>query len=256
MRSSNVPYCVEISFRFFSSRMDSLRVRYRTMSEMLHRLMSCSLQNRSKSSSLAIVPSSFMTSQMAAIGFNPASLSRSTEPSVCPRRTNTPSSRAMSGNTCPGRLRSSGWLWSSASTRTVFARSGAEIPVVMPSRASTDTVNPGSAIRSRFSGIMRRSFNASARSSVMGTHMRPRACFAMKLTSSAVICSAAMTRSPSSSRVGSSCSRTILPCRRSSSTGSSDWVLFMIALPPGSLKQMTRHDPSPPWVHSWWTRCR
>ena len=43
------------------------------------------------------------------------------------------------GNTCPGRVSSHGSVALSASTRMVWDRSPAEIPVVTPSRASTDT---------------------------------------------------------------------------------------------------------------------
>ena len=38
----------------------------------------------------AIVPSSFMISQITPAGFSPASRARSTEPSVCPARRSTP----------------------------------------------------------------------------------------------------------------------------------------------------------------------
>src|SRR5579883_772037 len=49
-----------------------------------------------------------MISQMTPPGRKPASRARSTTASVWPARTNTPPSRARSGNTCPERARSLG----------------------------------------------------------------------------------------------------------------------------------------------------
>ena len=88
----------------------------------------------------AMVPSSFMISQMTPDGFRPASRARSTAASVCPARSSTPPGRAMSGNTWPGCTRSAGPRSGSMATWMVCARSAAEMPVVTPSRASTDTV--------------------------------------------------------------------------------------------------------------------
>ena len=88
-----------------------------------------------------MVPSSFMISQMTPDGFRPASRARSTAASVWPARSSTPPGRAMSGNTWPGCTRSEGPLSGSMATWIVCARSAAEMPVVTPSRASTDTVN-------------------------------------------------------------------------------------------------------------------
>ena len=90
--------------------------------------------------SRAIVPSSFMISQMTPEGFRPARRARSTEPSVWPVRTSTPPSRARSGKTWPGVTRSCADLEGSMATRMVWARSAAEIPVLTPSRASMETV--------------------------------------------------------------------------------------------------------------------
>ncbi len=47
----------------------------------------------------AIVPSSFMISQITPAGTHPASRARSTDPSVWPVRTRTPPFRAMRGKT-------------------------------------------------------------------------------------------------------------------------------------------------------------
>ncbi len=88
-----------------------------------------------------MVPSSFMISQMTPDGFRWASRARSTAASVWPERSSTPPGRAMSGNTWPGCTRSEGPLSGSIATWMVCARSAAEMPVVTPSRASTDTVN-------------------------------------------------------------------------------------------------------------------
>ena len=41
----------------------------------------------------------------------------------------------------PGRARSSGFVFGSIATSTVFARSAAEMPVVVPTRASIGTQN-------------------------------------------------------------------------------------------------------------------
>ena len=102
--------------------------------------MSCFSENVRRSGTRAIVPSSFMISQMTAAGTRPAMRARSTEASVCPARFRTPPFRARSGNVWPGRRRSCGFVFGSMSVFTVTARSAAEIPVVVLPRASTDTV--------------------------------------------------------------------------------------------------------------------
>ena len=68
----------------------------------------CFSAKRSRSGIRAMVPSSFMISQMTPAGVRSARRARSTEPSVCPVRTSTPPLRARSGNTCPGVTTSSG----------------------------------------------------------------------------------------------------------------------------------------------------
>ena len=88
----------------------------------------------------AMEPSSFMISQITPAGFNPASLARSTDPSVCPVLTSTPPVRARSGNICPGLTRSSGLASSATAVLTVCALSAAEMPVVTPLFASMETV--------------------------------------------------------------------------------------------------------------------
>jgi hypothetical protein len=48
---------------------------------------------------------------------------------------------ARSGNTCPGRTKSSDTAVGFAKARNVRARSNADVPVVVPRFASTDSVN-------------------------------------------------------------------------------------------------------------------
>ena len=78
-----------------------------------------------------IVPSSLIISQHSPHCFNPASLHRSTVASVCPFLSRTPFFFARSGNICPGRLKSSGFAFSSTHFMAVTERSAAEIPVVV-----------------------------------------------------------------------------------------------------------------------------
>ena len=89
-----------------------------------------------------------------------------------PGRTSTPPSRARSGRTCPGRRRSPGSVRESASSRAVCARSLAEMPVVMPSRASTLTAN-AVCIRSSFCCTIAGIPSRSSAAPVIGTHTRP-----------------------------------------------------------------------------------
>ena len=73
-------------------------------------------------------------------GASPASRHRSIAASVWPGRSSTPPSRARSGRRCPGRTRSWAVDDGSASSCSVRARSAALMPVLTPSRASTETV--------------------------------------------------------------------------------------------------------------------
>jgi len=59
-------------------------------------------QNASSWGTRAMVPSSFITSQITPEASSPAMRARSTEASVCPARTSTPPSRARRGKTWPG----------------------------------------------------------------------------------------------------------------------------------------------------------
>jgi hypothetical protein len=58
----------------------------------------CRFANRVSSGTRAIVPFSFMISQITPAGYSPAIRARSTAASVCPVRTSTPPARAFSGN--------------------------------------------------------------------------------------------------------------------------------------------------------------
>ena len=70
----------------------------------------------------------------------PASRHKSTAASVWPERISTPPSLAISGNTWPGCAKSAAPILPLASARTVLQRCSAEMPVVRPWWASTETV--------------------------------------------------------------------------------------------------------------------
>src|SRR2546421_3857134 len=95
---------------------------------------------------------------------------------------------------------------------TVRARSCAEMPVLMPSAASIETVKlvPW---RERFCSTIGLRPRRLACSSVIGMQIRPRPCLARKLIFSGVTNSAAKTRSPSFSRSSSSTRITMSPAR-------------------------------------------
>ncbi len=181
----------------------------------------------------AIVPSSFMISQITPDGLRPASRAMSTPASVWPVRTSTPPSRAISGKTCPGVTMSFDPLVGSIATETVRARSGAEMPVVTPSLASIETVKAVCnrvALCCAISG----SFNCSTRSRVSARQIRPRPYLAMKLIAAGVAICAGMTRSPSFSRSSSSTRMNLRPLRASSmisSIGDMTSIKLMLSRP-------------------------
>ena len=156
-----------------------------------------------------------MTSQITPDGLSPASRARSTAASVWPVRSSTPPALAFSGKMWPGCTRSRGPRFGSIATWIVCARSCAEIPVVMPSRASTETVNAVWKGDSFFAAI-RSSPSSSQRSGVSARQISPRPCLAMKLIASGVANWAASVRSPSFSRSSASQTTTIRPARMSS----------------------------------------
>ena len=104
---------------------------YRLICAIVQIFKSCSSANASRSSLLAIVPSSFMISQQRPTFLSPAISIRSTVTSVCPGRSKIPPFLATSGNICPGLLKSSGFAPSSTTFMAVMERSKAEIPVVV-----------------------------------------------------------------------------------------------------------------------------
>ena len=177
----------------------------------------CRPQYTTRSGTRAMVPSSFMISQMTPAGVSPAIRARSTAASVCPARASTPPSRATRGNTCPGRTRSSGRAAGSMATWMVRARSAAEMPVVTPCRASMDTVN---AVPKRdwFSRAIGCRCSAWARSSVRARQIRPRPWSGHEVDGlrRSTNC-AAMVRSPSFSLSSSSTTTTMRPALISSS---------------------------------------
>ena len=195
----------------------SFRIRYWIRSRIVTIRIPCSRQNSWSCGTRAIVPSSFITSQMTPAGKRPARRARSMAASVCPARSRTPPGRARSGNMCPGLSRSSGRVLGSIATRTVCARSAAEMPVVVPCFASIGTQKavPNFALfcsSPTISGMR----SSSSRSAVIGRQMRPRPKRAMKLIASGVTFSAAIVRSPSFSRSSSSTTTIIFPARKSS----------------------------------------
>lgn len=111
-----------------------------------------------------------MTSQITPAAGSPASRARSTAASVWPRRSSTPPSRATRGSKWPGDTNAAAVALSDMMVRIVSARSKAEMPVEIPSRASTVIVN---AVEkgSRFSLLIWRSANRSARSRVRARQM-------------------------------------------------------------------------------------
>ena len=101
----------------------------------------CSRAKSSRSGSRAMVPSSFITSQITAAGVSPAMPARSQPASVWPARMSTPPSCACSGKMWPGCTRSAAVASRATAACTVRARSAAEMPVVTPLAASMETVN-------------------------------------------------------------------------------------------------------------------
>ena len=162
-----------------------------------------------------MVPSSFMISQITADALRPASRAMSTDASVWPVRTSTPPSLASSGKMWPGVTMSSGPFDVSIATAMVRARSGAEMPVVIPSRASIDTVNAVVCRLRDARGIIGMP-SCLMRSPVSARQIRPRPKRAMKLIASGVAICAGMQRSPSFSRSSSSTRMNIRPLRASS----------------------------------------
>ena len=158
----------------------------------------------------AMVPSSFIISQITPAPFTLAIRARSTEPSVWPGRLKTPPFLARNGKICPGRAKSLGRAPSATAAKIVVARSAAEMPVVTPSLASIDSRKAVPILDVLFATCGRKS-NWSHKSPSSVRQISPPPSLRIKLMPSAVICSAAITRSPSFSRRGSSTRMIILP---------------------------------------------
>ena len=208
-------------------------------------LSPCSAAYGTRSGTRAIVPSSLAISQITPAGISPARRARSTAASVWPARSSTPPGLARSGKTWPGLTRSSGPESGSMATMIVRERSGAEMPVVMPWRASIASVKAvalGASLR-RTIGL-RPSW--SQRSSVSERQISPRPCVAMKLMASGVANCAAITRSPSFSRSSESRITTMRPARISSiasATVAKRAVLLVIRRPPSGAGTGRRATP-------------
>ena len=160
----------------------------------------------------AIVPSSFMISQITDAGSRPAMPARSQPASVWPARTSTPPSLRRAAERCgrAGRGRRPWRCWPRRPA-SVRARSAAEMPVVTPSAASIETVKAVPCWVPVVARHLRQAAACRQRSSVSVRQIRPRPCVAMKLMASGVTCSAARTRSPSFSRSSSSTRMTMRP---------------------------------------------
>ncbi len=207
----------------------------------------CLRANFFSSGTRAIVPSSFITSQITPAGGRPAIRARSTAASVCPARTSVPPDRDLNGNTCPGRMRSRGVVAGSSAARIVLARSAAEIPVDVPARASMDTQNAvsrGEELSETSSGMS----SSSSRSGVIARQTRPRPYLAMKFTASGVTFDAAIVRSPSFSRSSSSTTTIIRPSRTAlmASSIGANVVFFLAPLASFNVGFVMRFLRSPP----------
>ena len=141
----------------------------------------CFLAKISKSGTLAIVPSSFKISHITATGASPQILHKSTVASVCPSLSNTPLSFAINGKICPGLVKSDDIEFLSANFLIVVSLSAIEIPVVVPSFASTDTVKAVH-FASVFLAVIGSKPNLIAFSDDIGTQVKPLAFVAIKLT--------------------------------------------------------------------------
>lgn len=210
-----------------------------TRSAIVMHLRPASFENASSLGVLAIEPSLAVRStisQSSPAGLRPARRERSTAASVCPGRERAPPGWARRGKMWPGRRRSEGSVVglngggedeveaSSPTTTTsppcvpparsliVLALSAAEIPVEIPSAASTVTVN---AVRIASSLRAGGTISGSARRSQAGpgspTHSTPDVSSTMKAILDVVAASAARIRSPSFSLSASSRTTTNSP---------------------------------------------
>ena len=172
----------------------------------------CLSAKRSKSSRRAMVPSSLRISTITEAGSRPAKRARSQPASVWPARISTPPGCAINGKMCPGWTISAGLASAATASKTVLARSAAEIPVVTPLAASIETVKLVPLASLLWLTISGR-FNCLQRSCVSVRQINPRPWVAIKLISSLVTVAAGMIKSPSFSRSSSSIKMIIFPFR-------------------------------------------
>ena len=152
---------------------------------------------------------------MTATGLSPESFAKSTPASVWPARLKTPPWAALNGNTCPGFLTSFGFEFLSAKTFTVVARSSADIPVVIPTEASTETLKAVPFLSS-FTKVIGGRFSLSKSSDSIGTQTTPEVFLIMKFIDSVVMRDPAIIKSPSFSLSSSSTTTTGFPFLKSS----------------------------------------
>src|SRR5918992_5829288 len=130
---------------------------------------------------------------------------------------------------CPGRARSRARARSSMRVSTVLVRSAADIPVVVPWHASTETVN-AVPMGSESPGAMSGSWSSSRRARSRGTQMIPEQWRTMNAMCRGVAFAAANIRSPSFSLSSSSTTTTMRPAAMSLIASSMEskvmsWVL-------------------------------
>ena len=106
--ATNSPNLVGIAADAIRSTSFSVRRRYATRSATVTIERPWRAQYPTRSGTRAMLPSSFMISQITPAGWRPASRARSTDASVWPVRSSTPNGRARSGKTWPGWTRSPG----------------------------------------------------------------------------------------------------------------------------------------------------
>ena len=136
------------------------------------------MQSSTRSGTRAIVPSSFITSQITPDGLSPARRGRSTAASVCPVRSRMPPGLALSGTTWPGCTRSAGRVEGSIATWIVCARSPESRAAIETSKAAWKEDSFFAAIRS--------SPSSSERSDVSARQIRPRPSRSMNPSASGV----------------------------------------------------------------------
>ena len=163
-----------------------------------------------KSWPLAIVPSSFIISQITAELFFFANLDISTEASVWPALTKTPPSLAIIGNTWPGDTISVFFTFFLDAILIVLALSFAEIPVVIPFLASIDIVK-AVLFRDWLFDDIKDKFNLLAWRVSKAKQIKPRPYLAMKLIFFAFELDVEIIKSPSFSLFSSSTRMNIPP---------------------------------------------